>query len=65
MITPEILNYIVQNTQRSFAYVRDLVQEIDAVSLALKSAVNYAVVRRAMEILQQKADKQPDLFDER
>ena len=65
LITPEILNYIVQNTQRSFAYVRDLVQEIDAVSLALKSAVNYAVVRRAMEILLQKADKQPDLFDER
>lgn len=64
IISPEILNYIMQNTQRSFAYVRDLVEEIDALSLAYQSAVNYQVVNRAIDILQQKTNKEPDLFDE-
>ena len=63
-ISPEILNYIVANARRSFAYIRDLIEEIDAISLAKQSAINYAVVKSAMEILQQKEDKQPDLFDE-
>ncbi len=64
IISPEILNYIMQNTQRSFAYVRDLVEEIDALSLAYQSAVNYQIVNRAINILQQKSNKEPDLFDE-
>ena len=64
IISPEILNYIMQNTERSFAYVRDLVEEIDALSLAYQSAVNHQIVNRAMDILRQKNDKEPDLFDE-
>ena len=54
----------MQNTERSFAYVRDLVEEIDALSLAYQSAVNHQTVNRAMDILRQKNDKEPDLFDE-
>jgi chromosomal replication initiation ATPase DnaA len=64
IISPEILNYIMQNTERSFAYIRDLVEEIDAISLAYQSAINYQIVKRAMDILQQKNKKEPDLFDE-
>ena len=64
IISPEILNYIMRNTERSFAYVRDLVEEIDALSLAYQSAVNHQIVNHAMDILRQKSDKEPDLFDE-
>jgi len=64
MITEDILNYIVNNAQRSFAYIMALVEEIDVVSLALKSNVNYKVVRQAMDNLRENEDKEPDLFDE-
>ena len=59
-----ILSFIINNTRRSFAYVRDLVREIDEISLAYHSAVNYNIVRKAMEILNEKDSKEPDLFDE-
>lgn len=64
IIGEEILSYIMNNAPRSFAYVRDLVKEIDEISLAYQSAVNYNVVRKAMEVMAEKDSKEPDLFDE-
>lgn len=64
IITPEILNYIVNNAPRSFAYIEALVDEIDKISLAYKSAVNYIIVRLAMENIALKDNREPDLFDD-
>ncbi|MBQ8481303.1 MAG: hypothetical protein IJ532_02075 [Alphaproteobacteria bacterium] len=63
IIREDILTYIINNTERSFAYIRDLVKEIDEVSLAYQSAVNYNVVKKAMEQLSERKTKEPDLFD--
>ena len=62
-ISPEVLEYILLNTRRSFAYVERLVEEIDAVSLAYQTAADYFTVKKALEILEEQEDKQPDLFD--
>lgn len=64
IIGQDIVNYILSNARRSFAYIRDLVREIDEISLALQSAVNYNVVRKAIESLAEKETKEPELFDE-
>ena len=63
-ITPEILQYIINNAQRSFAYIEDLVAEIDKISLACQTSVSYSVVRQAMEFLAQSRHLEPDLFDD-
>lgn len=60
LITPEILNFIVQNMQRSFSYACRLVEEIDAISLAYKRAVSIPIVKEAMLSLAQ--PEQPELF---
>ena len=62
MISPDILEYIVANTERSFAYVESLVKEIDEISLAYKTTVNYKVVREALQHLNNAKDLEPDLF---
>ncbi|MBR3501537.1 MAG: hypothetical protein IKO06_01380 [Alphaproteobacteria bacterium] len=62
-ISPEILEYIITNTERSFSYVERLVAEIDEISLAYKTAVNYKVVKEALENLQIAENKEPDLFN--
>lgn len=64
IISQEILNYIVANTQRSFAYIQRLVEEIDYISLSRQTAVNYAVVKAAMDNLSRIDDNEPDLFDD-
>ncbi len=64
IISEDILNYIVNNAERSFAYIVALVEEIDAVSLAWKSNINYKVVKKSMENLKNNKNKEPDLFDE-
>lgn len=64
IIGQDILNYILNNARRSFAYIIDLVKEIDEISLAYQSAVNYNIVKRAMENLADKEPKEPDLFGE-
>ena len=64
IIGEDILAYIINNTRRSFAYVRDLVKEIDEISLAYHSAVNYNIVRKAIELMAAKDTNEPDLFDE-
>lgn len=61
-INPDILEYIINNTERSFAYVESLVREIDEISLAYKTAVNYKVVKEALENLSNADEREPDLF---
>lgn len=63
-ITPEILQYIINNAPRSFAYIEKLVAEIDEISLAYQTAVTYTVIRRAMEFLELKDRREPDLFED-
>ena len=63
-ITPEILSYIINTAPRSFAYIEALVEEIDKISLAYQSSVNYIIIRKAMEFLQSKDNREPDLFDD-
>ena len=58
--TPELLNYLLYNMQRSFSFARKLVEEIDNISLARKRAVSVAIAREAIEILN--SDLQFDLF---
>ena len=59
-ITPEIINYILANMQRSFAYAKKLVAEIDTISLAQKRAVSIPIVKEALENLSD--NKQGELF---
>lgn len=61
-ISPEILNYIINNAQRSFAYIEQLVGEIDNISLAYQCAVSYPVIKKAMENLAGAEENEPDLF---
>ena len=63
-ITPEILQYIINNAPRSFEYIEKLVAEIDEISLAYQTAVTYTIVRQAMESLALKNQREPDLFDD-
>ena len=51
MISPEVLNYIIRNMQRSFSYARRLVEEVDMISLARKRAVTVPLVKEAMQTL--------------
>ena len=60
MVNPEIINYMVANMQRSFAYARKLVMEIDNISLAKKRAVSVSIVKEAIASLA--ADTQGELF---
>lgn len=63
LISEEILNYIMNNAQRSFAYIQALVEAVDYISLIRKSAVNYAIIRAAMEVVEHEKMNEPDLFD--
>ncbi len=60
IIAPEIINYILLNMQRSFAYARNLVAEIDNISLARKRAVSLSIVKEAFSVLND--NHQGDLF---
>lgn len=51
MVTPEIVNYLLLNMPRSFAYTRKLVAEIDNISLARKRAVSIPVIKEAVSVL--------------
>ncbi|MDO4161902.1 MAG: DnaA/Hda family protein [Pseudomonadota bacterium] len=63
LISPDIPAYIVNNAPRSFAFIEQLVEECDNISLAYQSAVNYTVVRKALDVIAQNNNRQPDLFD--
>lgn len=49
--SPEIINYMLNNMQRSFNYARQLVQEIDNISLSRKRAISIATVKEAINNL--------------
>lgn len=50
-VSLDIVNYILVNMQRSFAYAEKLVNEIDNISLAYKRAVSVAIVKEAIAAL--------------
>ena len=50
-ISQEVLNYIIANMQRSYAYARKLVAEIDNISLARKRAISIPIVKEALAVL--------------
>lgn len=60
VISLDIVNYIVVNMQRSFAYAHKLVAEIDNISLAYKRAISIAIVKEA--IAQLNTHNQGELF---
>ncbi len=60
MISEDVLNYIVQNMERSFDYAVRLVERTDNLSLSLKRAVTVPLVKVVMEELAH--NTQPDLF---
>lgn len=64
MIGQDILNYILNNSCRSFAYICDLVSRIDELSLSRRSSVNYDIVKTAFRQLKDAETNEPDLFDE-
>jgi chromosomal replication initiation ATPase DnaA len=63
-ISPEILNYIINNAPRSFAYIESLVAEIDKISLAYQASVNYTIIKQAMDWLALRDNREPDLFED-
>lgn len=60
VVSQEVLNYIIQNIERSFSFVRRLVAEIDEVSLARQRAVTIPIVKEALNIIN--TNIQQDLF---
>ena len=61
MVSPEIINYILANMQRSFAFARKLVAETDNISLARKRAISVPIVKEALQVLND--DHQGELFN--
>lgn len=49
--SPELLEYLIKNMQRSFSYARKLVEEIDNISLARKRAISIATAKEAIASL--------------
>ncbi len=60
MPSPELINYLLANMQRSFAYAIKLVAEIDNISLSRKRAVNLNIAKEALASLND--DSQGNLF---
>ena len=58
--SPELLDYLLKNMQRSFSYARKLVEEIDNISLAKKRAISIAIAKEAIATLN--SDLQFSLF---
>ena len=59
-VSPEVVAYLLNNMERSFAYARKIVAEIDRLSLARKRAVSIALVKDAIVDLAD--DSQGELF---
>ena len=47
-ISEKVLNYIMKNTERSFAAVRKLVSKIDEISMTEKKKITTAIVKKAL-----------------
>ncbi|MCC3861095.1 HdaA/DnaA family protein [Pseudemcibacter aquimaris] len=48
VLTDKVLKYIMKNTERSFAAVRELVRNIDQISLSEQKKITIPVVKRAI-----------------
>lgn len=61
-ITPsqELLGFLLKNIQRSFSYIRKIVEEIDNISLAKKRAISISIAKEAIATLN--SDRQFSLF---
>ena len=59
-VTPEVLRYALNNMTRSFDFAKKLAKEADRISLIKKSPVNIAVIKEAIELLQD--NSQGDFF---
>ena len=53
--SPEIINYMLSNMQRSFNFARKLVQEVDNISLARKRAISIPLIKEAILSLEQES----------
>ncbi len=60
IISQDILDYILNHTERSFDFVRRLIEEIDDISWTYKRAVTISIVKEAFNILSK--NKQLELF---
>ena len=58
--SPELLDYLIKNMQRSFSYARKLVEEIDNITLAKKRAISISIAKEAINTLN--SDCQFNLF---
>lgn len=61
VVSQEVLNYIVQNIERSFSFVRRLVETVDDISLARQRAVTVPIVKEALNIIS--TNIQQNLFE--
>ena len=59
-VSPEVISYILNNMERSFAYARKIVAETDRLSLSRKRAISISLVKDAMADLAD--DSQGELF---
>jgi len=60
-VSADVINYMLQNMERSFSYAERLVAQADSLSLALKRAVTVPIIKDAMRELAH--NPQQDLFD--
>ena len=60
IISQEILNYILNNSERSFEYISKLIDEIDNLSWTYSRAVSIPIVKEALNNLNK--NQQLDLF---
>lgn len=51
IVSPEIIEYMLKNMQRSFSFCNQLVAEIDNISLARKRAISINIVKEAINTL--------------
>lgn len=60
VVSPEIINYIINNAQRSFAYITKLIEEVDNISIAKKRAVSIPLIKESIILIDN--NKQISLF---
>lgn len=51
-VSPDIVNYIINNAQRSFAYIKKLISEIDNISISKKRAISIPIIKEAIILLE-------------
>ncbi len=59
-ISPEIASYILKRTERSFEFIKKLVDELDQISLERKRPVSMLIAKEAINFLED--NLQPELF---